>query len=112
LYAVKLKSSGVSIGDCGLEHTVFEGIPCIEIGYDFVSDYWNMGYATEAASAVRDYAVDVLGIDRDHLCSFIRKSNVASIRVSEKIGMKMVTEYWANGVEYLLYAFSRKHFTK
>ena len=41
LYSVILKSSQELIGDCGLEHTTFEGKPCVEIGYDFLSKYWN-----------------------------------------------------------------------
>jgi RimJ/RimL family protein N-acetyltransferase len=88
-----LKSNNLSIGNCGLEHTHFNEIPCVEIGYDFLSDYWNQGYANEAAIAVRDYALNVLGIDSGSLCSFIRNSNDASRRVSEKIGMKPIYEH-------------------
>jgi ribosomal-protein-alanine N-acetyltransferase len=106
LFSVILKSSGDLIGDCGLEHTDFEGRPCVEIGYDFLSRYWNQGYATEAAGAVRDFAVKELGLDPDSICSFIRKKNKASQRVSEKIGMQMVKEYASHNIDYLLYAYS------
>jgi RimJ/RimL family protein N-acetyltransferase len=41
LFSVILKSNKELIGDCGLEHTDFEGKPCVEIGYDFLSKYWN-----------------------------------------------------------------------
>ena len=51
LFAVILKSNGAFIGNCGLEHTTFDGRPVVEIGYDLHSDYWNQGYATEAATA-------------------------------------------------------------
>ena len=108
LSSVILKSNGELIGDCGLEHTDFEGKPCVEVGYDFLSRYWSQGYATEAARAVRDYALKELRIDPDSMCSFIRRSSRASQRVSEKIGMHMVKEYTRCGTDYFLYAFSAK----
>jgi RimJ/RimL family protein N-acetyltransferase len=110
LYSVILKSNQELIGDCGLEHTEFEGKPCVEIGYDFLSKYWNQGYATEAAKAVRDYAIGKLNIDAKVICSFIRKNNKASQHVSEKIGMQKVKEYKANNIKYYLYAFSKEYF--
>jgi RimJ/RimL family protein N-acetyltransferase len=110
LFSVILKSNHELIGDCGLEHIEFEEKPCVEIGYDFLSKYWNQGYATEAAKAVKDYAVVKLNINPKHLCSLIRKNNKASQRVSEKIGMQKVKEYQAHGIDYYLYALSKEHF--
>ena len=110
LFSVILKSNQELIGDCGLEHTEFEGKPCVEIGYDFLSKYWNQGYATEAAKAVKDHAVEKLGIDSKIICSFIRKNNKASQRVSEKIGMKRIREYGAYDIDRYLYAFSKEYF--
>lgn len=110
LFSVVLKSNQEVIGDCGLEHTEFEEKPCVEIGYDFLSKYWNQGYATEAARAVKDYAVGRLNIDPKYLCSFIRKSNKASQRVSEKIGMRKMKEYAVHDIDYCLYALSKKYF--
>ena len=110
LFSVILKSNQELIGDCGLAHTEFEGKPCVEIGYDFMSKYWNQGYATEAAKAVRDYAIGTLNIDTKVICSFIRKNNMASQRVSEKIGMQKAKEYEAYGIDYYLYAFSKEYF--
>jgi ribosomal-protein-alanine N-acetyltransferase len=49
LFSVVLKSEGRLIGDCGLEHMDIDGDPEVELGYDFRSDYWGDGYATEAA---------------------------------------------------------------
>jgi ribosomal-protein-alanine N-acetyltransferase len=110
LFSVILRSNQELIGDCGLEHTDFEGKPCVEIGYDFLSKYWNQGYATEAAGAVRDHAIRSLNIDRKLLCCFIRQSNKASQRVAEKIGMQKVKEYTAYGIDRYLYAFSKDYF--
>jgi RimJ/RimL family protein N-acetyltransferase len=102
LFSVILKSEGLLIGDCGLEHMIMDGDQVTELGYDFRSDYWNHGYATEAAAAVRDYALDVLNLPS--LISLIRVGNVASKRVSEKIGMRLVGEITQNGIPYWQYA--------
>ena len=110
LFSVILKSNQEFIGDCGLEHTEFEEKPCVEIGYDFLSKYWNQGYATESAKAVKDYAIEKLSIDSKIICSFIRKNNKASQRVSEKIGMQKIKEYRAYDIDRYLYAFSKKYF--
>ena len=110
LFSVILKSNQKLIGDCGLEHTTFEDKPCVEIGYDFLSKYWNQGYATEATKAVKEYAIEKLNIDLVSICSFIRKNNIASQRVSEKVGMHRIKEYTVNNVDYCLYAFSREYF--
>ena len=106
LYSVILKSERVLIGDCGLEHMELGGEQVAELGYDFRSDYWNRGYATEAATAVRDYARQVLGLP--HLISLIRVGNQASRRVAEKIGMRFVAEMKRNGISYWEYAVNRE----
>ncbi len=62
LFSVILKSNGVLIGNCGLEVMTVDDAVAAELGYDFRSDYWNLGLATEAALAVRDYAFEVLGL--------------------------------------------------
>ena len=102
LFSVILKSEGIMIGDCGLEHMEVEGDLATELGYDFRSDYWNQGFATEAASSVRDYSFDVLHLPS--LISIIRVGNEASKRVSEKIGMRFVNEFTKNGINYWKYA--------
>src|SRR5512134_2962880 len=78
LFAVILKETGELIGDCGLE--MMEDMGAAELGYDFRSDFWNQGFATEAALAVRDYAFDLLKLPR--LISLIRVGNLASKRVA------------------------------
>ena len=110
LYSVILKSNHELIGDCGLEHTTFEGKPCVEIGYDFLSKYWNQGYATEAASVVKEHAIKNLKIELRILCSFIRISNKPSQRVAEKIGMQRIKEFETNEIKYYLYAFLKDYF--
>jgi len=102
LFSVITRASGRLIGDCGLEQMEVEGEAIAELGYDLRSDVWNQGYATEAASAVRDYAFQVLHLPR--LLSLIRVGNGASQRVAEKIGMQRAAEFERYGTRYWRYA--------
>lgn len=105
LFSVILKANGPVVGDCGLEHMAVEGADAVELGYDFRSDYWSRGLATEAATAVRDYAFATLGLPR--LMSLIRGGNAASQRVAEKIGMRRTAALARGGIAYGVYAISR-----
>jgi len=105
LFSVILKSNRLLIGDCGLEVMEVDGVQAAELGYDFRSDYWNQGFATEAGIAVRDYAFDVLELPQ--LISLIRVHNAASHRVSEKIGMARISEFETHGIQYWKYGLSR-----
>ena len=109
LFSVVLKSTETLIGDCGLEHMETGGELETELGYDFRSDYWNQGFATEAASAVRDYAFNVLSLPS--LISLIRVGNEASKRVSEKIGMQFIDQITNNGIRYWKYGINRRSST-
>lgn len=102
LFAVVLRGPGLLIGDCGLEHMELAGRPEVELGFDFRSDYWNQGYASEAAIAVRDFALHQLQLPR--LVSLIRYGNTASQRVATKIGMRQVDEITRGATRYVLYA--------
>jgi RimJ/RimL family protein N-acetyltransferase len=105
LFSVILKETGELIGDCGLEQ--MEDMGAAELGYDFRSDFWNQGYATEAALAVRDYAFDVLGLPQ--LISLIRAGNLASKRVAEKVGMTLIEEFTRYNIQYWKYAIKNKN---
>ena len=100
LFSVILKETGGLIGDCGLEQV--EDMVAAELGYDFRSDFWNRGYATEAAMAVRDYAFHVLRLPQ--LISLIRVGNLASKRVAEKVGMTLAEEFTRYGIQYWKYS--------
>jgi [ribosomal protein S5]-alanine N-acetyltransferase len=106
LFSVFVKANGLLIGDCGLELMEVEATQVAELGYDFRSDYWNQGYATEAAQAVRDYAFEYLGLPR--LISLIRVGNSPSRRVAEKVGMRWVDEITRHGQQYWLYRLARE----
>ncbi|MEZ4700301.1 MAG: GNAT family N-acetyltransferase [Rhodothermales bacterium] len=56
------------------------------IGYVFARSYWGNGYATEAATALRDWALAQPAIYR--FWAYCDTDNAASARVMEKVGMK------------------------
>jgi RimJ/RimL family protein N-acetyltransferase len=84
LYLVELKTTGESIGMCGLIQR--ENLENVDIGYAFLPRFWSRGYAVESAKAVRDYARDVIGLKR--LVGITNPDNFPSIGVLEKLGMK------------------------
>jgi Acetyltransferase (GNAT) domain len=63
---------------------------------------WGRGFATEAAEAVRDYAFSTLGLNQ--LVSLIQTHNLASKRVSEKLGMNLLRTFTRSEREYALYS--------
>jgi len=98
-WAVTERENQKVIGYCGLFYFPdICGSPEVEVGYRFVRTKWGKGLATEAATAVRDYAFDNLGLDR--LIALVDPSNIASSRVAEKIGMKYEKDYMAPNYDY------------
>ncbi|KIR03857.1 acetyltransferase, GNAT family [Lachnospiraceae bacterium TWA4] len=70
------------IGSIGLFNV--EGHQC-ELGYSLGSKWWGLGYATEAALAVKGYAFDEIKAHRMYASHHI--DNLASGNVLQKIGM-------------------------
>ncbi len=84
LWRVDLIQGREPVGMCGLLKR--DGLQDIDIGYAYLARHWSKGYASEAAQAVRDYAFEVLGVNR--LVAITDPLNVGSMHVLEKIGMK------------------------
>jgi [ribosomal protein S5]-alanine N-acetyltransferase len=97
------------IGFCGFFRQVVDNVKEIEIGYRLHPDYWNRGLATEAARAVRDYAFEVLQLER--VISLIHPDNHASRRVTEKNGMTLEKETTFHGFPTLVFACGPRNFT-
>ena len=95
-YAVVEQHSRDVIGYCGLFYfPEVGGQPEVEIGYRLARAAWGQGYATEAARVVCDFAFRTLGLPR--LIAMVDPSNVASIRVAEKLGMQYEKEVMFEG---------------
>ena len=69
-----------------------------------------MGYAYESASACVDYAFRVLGVDQ--VTAQIRPNNHSSIKVAEKLGMtvrsQFVKRYRGKDMVHLLYSIEKE----
>jgi ribosomal-protein-alanine N-acetyltransferase len=63
-----------------------EGPKELEVGYTIGRAYWGNGYATEAAAASRDFALEKLGARR--LIALIIHGNDASENVARKLGFE------------------------
>ena len=84
LLVVELKDSRTAIGMCGLLKR--EELPHADIGFAFLPDYWNKGFAFEAASAVMKDAGERLKLDR--VLAIVNPDNYASMKLLERLGLR------------------------
>ncbi len=107
-WAIELKDSQEVIGFCGLSRFAdINGRPEIEVGYRLAKAYWGQGYATEAATAVRDLAFERLNIER--LIALVDPNNHRSIRVAEKLGMTHTDDVVLPGYSHADRVYSLTH---
>ena len=74
------------VGDCGILEKDIDGRNQHEIIYVLARSAWGRGFATEAASSLRDYAFGELGLKR--VTALIDPDNHKSERVATKIGLR------------------------
>lgn len=88
LWAVEVVKGPAFIGFVGLAVVDFDVpfAPSVEIGWRLAREFWNAGYATEAASAVLHFGFECLGLEE--IVAFTVPSNTRSRAVMERIGMK------------------------
>ena len=84
LYKVALKNTGEAIGISGLIKR--DTLPGPDIGFAFLPEYWNRGYALESAAAVMKYAREVLHLD--HVLAITTPGNAPSEKLLTKIGLR------------------------
>jgi RimJ/RimL family protein N-acetyltransferase len=87
LFAVELLASGELIGFVGLSVPTWlpEVLPAVEISWRLGTQFWGQGYASEAAHAALEFALQERGLDR--VISVARMGNDASENVMRKLGM-------------------------
>lgn len=90
LWPLVEKSTGQVVGNCGLLPKRIDERDEIELVYVISRDRWGLGYATEIARGLEEYAFETLDLKR--IVSLIDPDNGASQRVAEKVGMKLEKE--------------------
>ena len=105
LWATIHKESHEFIGRCGLLPWTIEERPEVEVAYLLDKRYWRQGLGTEAAQAIRDYALMQLHLSR--LICMVDPDNQASRKVAMNIGMTLEKEMEDETGPFLLFSMSK-----
>jgi RimJ/RimL family protein N-acetyltransferase len=96
---------GIFLGYCGVRPIDIDGVEEMEMGWHVKKEFWGQGLATEAASVCRDLAFDRFNIAG--LVATIDPTNASSVRVAEKIGMRLERDVVLDGWSCLIYSIER-----
>jgi [ribosomal protein S5]-alanine N-acetyltransferase len=110
LQALVYQKTNALMGFCGFLNQEINGQLSVELGYRLGEAYWGKGFATEAASAMRDHGFHTLQLKK--LISVIQPANNASCRVAEKLGLTLLGEYEHQGQPVLIYQLTQDDFFK
>ena len=95
LWLVFSKETGELIGRAGLEHREYHEEIELELGYIIGTKYQGQGLATEICEAILEYAKENTGFER--INTLIEDGNVASEKLSEKLGFAHVEDFELDG---------------
>lgn len=84
-WAVEHKAAGATIGAIGFCEPA--GWPGLELTWRLARPWWGQGLATEGARAALEWGFEAAG--RDEVISLILPGNGASIRLAERLGMRL-----------------------
>lgn len=98
-----LKATGEMIGFCGVGS--WRDALDLEIGWWLAHRYWGRGLTTEAAVAALRDAFERVRLER--IISVAKPENTASIRIMEKLGLRLECEFENEGVRLVRYAIIR-----
>ena len=111
LWAAELRTTGRFVGRVGcmraMEWPLQPG--ALEVGWTLARDVWGQGLATEGAQPALHAAFTHL--DVDEVISFTRRTNSASRRVMEKLGLAYCGETDYKAIPHVWYALGRTEWT-
>ena len=84
-YLMLRKDDGTHMGMCGLVKR--DTLDDIDIGFAILPEYEGKGYTTEAAIATMEFAKNEIGLKK--IAAITVPYNTGSIRILEKLGMKL-----------------------
>lgn len=95
-----------TIGMCGLIKR--DTLPDIDIGFAFLPSLISKGFGFEIASAMLDYSLNVLRINR--IIAIVNPDNEKSIGLIKKIGMQFeeMIKFGDDGKELMLFGIKQK----
>jgi [ribosomal protein S5]-alanine N-acetyltransferase len=99
-WAVLDRESGAYLGDAGIMS--FRDTGELELGYRLARDAWGRGLGTEVARAWLQHGLATLGLPR--IIAFSHPDNAASIRVMQKVGMRLDRKDHLGGMDVVVYA--------
>lgn len=88
------KNTGNFIGQAGLHYTIIGNKKILEIGYIIGKNFWNQGYAYEAAEVFIEYAFKVIG--EKEIYALIRPENLSSVKLAKKLGFFKISSFIKN----------------
>ena len=83
MFLIELQDGGIPIGSCGLLYR--KVLDVTDIGFAFLPEYWNRGFAFEAAEAILKYGHSTLKINK--IVGLTTADNLGSIKLLKKLGM-------------------------
>jgi ribosomal-protein-alanine N-acetyltransferase len=99
------KTTGQLIGHAGLLVQHVDGVEELEIGYSLLPEFWNAGYATEAAMKCKQCAFQ--NNFAESLISIISLTNTPSQQVASKNGMHVEKQTTYHGNQVFIYRVTK-----
>jgi [ribosomal protein S5]-alanine N-acetyltransferase len=110
IFVVQIKGHGKIIGEAGLFNS-FKDSNHFELGYILDRKFWRKGYGSEICNSLISYGFSTLNLDK--ITARMFKHNIASIRLSEKCGMKLIQQDHAQKVmDYFEYEINNQKLLK
>jgi aminoglycoside 6'-N-acetyltransferase len=92
-FALEVKETGQLVGDCGLCVLVHDARQA-QLGITLARPYQGRGFATEAVSAVLDYAF--INLDLHRVMATVDAENTRSAALMERVGMRREGHFLKN----------------
>lgn len=110
MLALLHKDTGTFIGQCGLLKQTVDDVVELEVGYHVFPQHWRQGYASEAATALRDLGFATT--DTESIISIIHRDNVPSQGVALRNGMQREKATQYLGIDVYVYRIWRSEWER
>ncbi|RKG97634.1 GNAT family N-acetyltransferase [Corallococcus carmarthensis] len=97
----RLEAPGVVVGLGGVRHKELDGQRVLNLAYRFTPQTWGSGYATEVSRAA--LALAARHLPHVPLVAIIHPENTASLRVAERLGMRLDRHVTEDGIPNRVY---------